>query len=84
MLFDGYGPVSALRRFRDYLRDHSHLRTGLILCGVAFVVACVGGALVTAGLAWFALPVYVVAAAILIMAVVRLVRDARAGGPTAP
>jgi hypothetical protein len=84
VLFDGYGPVSGLRGFRDYFRDHSYLRTGFVLCGVAFVVACVGGALVTTGLAWFALPVYVVAAAILIMAVVRLVRDARAGSPTAP
>ena len=37
-----------------------------------------------AGLPWEALPVYVVAAAILIIALVRLVRDARAGSPTAP
>lgn len=27
VLFDGYGPITALRRFRDYFRDHLHLRT---------------------------------------------------------
>ena len=84
MLFDGYGPVSALRGFRDYYRDHSHLRTGFMLCGVAFVVACAGGALVMAGLPGFALPVYVLAVAILVVAVVRLIQDGRAGSPTAP
>jgi hypothetical protein len=84
VLFDGYGPITALRRFRDYFQDHSHLKTGFLLCAVAFAVACVGGALITAGLPWVALPAYVAAAAILILAVVRLVRDARAESPTAP
>jgi hypothetical protein len=82
--FDGYGPVSALRGWRDFFRDHGHLRAGFILCGVALGVACIGGALVMAGLPWGALPVYVVAAAILTTALVRLIRDARAGNPTAP
>ena len=80
----GHGPVSAVRGFRNYYRDHSHLKRGFILCGVAFAVACVGGVLVTTGLPGVAVPVYVVAAAVLIVALVRLVRDARAEHSTAP